>query len=227
MKGKALGRVAPRKKLGDEIADTLRQAILTGQYVAGEKIGLEAVANYLDVSVMPVREALITLANEGLVELESRRGFRAKPLTQEDLDDVFEIQAHLTRILVQRAAQVATPEDIAYLRHNHELLVALADKPTTAANTRRAGELNSDFHRYIAKIPHGDRVRWFLRLTSRYVRDDLFESVPGILDAALAEHPKIIDALEQHDVERAGDLAEKHFAQGAHMVGCSIVPATA
>jgi len=227
MADRSLNRVAPRKKLGDEIADSLRQAILSDQYAPGEKIGLESVANELDVSVMPVREALITLANEGLVEVESRRGFRAKPLSQDDLGDLFEIQAHLTGILVARAAEVATSEDVAALRRNHEQLVELSEKPLTKANTRKAGQLNAEFHRYIARIPRGERVRWFLRLTHRYVRSDLFEAVPSVLDAALRDHPLIIDAIERHDVDEARRLAENHFAQGPQLMGCNTSPAPA
>jgi DNA-binding GntR family transcriptional regulator len=220
-KAKSLAQVAPRKKLGDEIADTLRQAILSGEYATGEKIGLEDLANQLGVSIMPVREALITLSNEGLVDVESRRGFRARPLSQSDLDDLFEIQAHLTGILVGRAAKVITPEDLEELRANHKALVALSKKPMTPANLRKASQLNAEFHRYIAKIPDGDRVRWFLRLTHRYVRSDLYEAVPGVLDASLNDHPAIIDALERGDAEGAARLAEKHFVQGADLIGCT------
>lgn len=218
---KNLPRLESRKKLGEEIADTLRQAILSGQYAKGEKIGLENLANQLGVSVMPVREALVALANEGLVEVESRKGFRARPLEQADIDDLFEIQAHLTGILVRRAAKVVTPEDIANLRRIHQALVEVSQKRLTPANLRKANQLNAEFHRYIAKIPQGDRVRWFLRLTHRFVRSDLYEAVPGVLDASLRDHPKIIDALERGDAAEAGRLAEQHFAQGAELLGCT------
>lgn len=218
---KSFAQFPARKKLGDEIADTVRQAILSGEYAFGEKIVVETLAEELGVSTMPVREALLTLANEGLVEMESRRGFRARPLDQGDLDDLFEIQAHLTGILVGRAAKVIEPDDIAALREIHERLVAQSAKSMTRANMRKVSELNAEFHRYIAKIPQGDRLRWFLRLTHRYVRSDLYESVPGILDASLHDHPRLIEALERGDAAEATRLAEEHFAQGARLIGCT------
>lgn len=211
-----------RQKLGDEIADSLRQEILAGRYESGQRIPLDALAQELDVSSMPVREALITLSNEGLVDVEPRRGFRARPLTQDDLDDLFEVQAALTGILAARAAEVATEEDIDALRAIHGKLEALSSKSLTKGTLREAARLNAEFHRYIAKIPQGDRVRWFLRLSHRYVRADLYESVPGILDASLVDHPKIIDALERHDAVESRRLAEEHFAQGSRLIGCLI-----
>lgn len=214
--------IRERRKLGDEIADSLRQDILAGRYEMGQRIPLDALAQQLDVSSMPVREALISLSNEGLVDVEPRRGFRARPLSQKDLDDLFEVQAVLTGILAGRAAAAATANDIANLRAIHAKLEALSGKTLTKGTLREAARLNAEFHRYIAKIPEGDRVRWFLRLSHRYVREDLYEAVPGILDASLLDHPRIIDALERHDVEGSRRIAEEHFAQGASLVGCLI-----
>lgn len=211
-----------RQKLGDEIAESLRQDILAGRYEAGQRIPLDALAQELDVSSMPVREALITLSNEGLVDVEPRRGFRARPLSQGDLDDLFEVQAVLTGILAARAAEAATEEDIENLRAIHSKLEALSERSLTKATLRDAARLNAEFHRYIAKIPNGDRIRWFLRLSHRYVREDLYEAVPGILDASLADHPKIIAALERGDAIESRRLAEDHFAQGSKLVGCLI-----
>lgn len=214
--------VGARPKLGDEIAETLRQDILRGRFESGEKISLDSLAQELEVSSMPVREALITLSNEGLVELRPRRGFRARPLSRQDLDDVFEIQGVLTGVLVARAAAAATDEDVANLRAIHAKLETLSSRNLTKATLRDAARLNAEFHRYINRIPEGDRVRWFLRLSHKYVRDDLYEAVPGILDASLRDHPAIIDAIAAGDSERARKLAVDHFAQGADLIGCLV-----
>lgn len=215
-----------RPKLGDEIAEKLRQDILMGRYESGEKISLDSLAQELEVSSMPVREALITLSNEGLVELRPRRGFRAKPLSRQDLDDVFEIQGVLTGVLVARAAEAATADDVENLRTIHSKLEALSKKSLTKATLRDAARLNAEFHRYINRVPDGDRARWFLRLAHKYVRDDLYEAVPGILDASLRDHPAIIEAIAAGDGERARALAVEHFSQGADLVGCLVeIPA--
>ncbi|MBB5136856.1 DNA-binding GntR family transcriptional regulator [Thermocatellispora tengchongensis] len=212
-----------RPKLSDEVIETLRQAILSGAYPHGAKLGLEELAEELGVSIMPVREALIALANEGLVVAEPRRGFRASPPEQQDIDDIFEIQAHLAGILAARAAKVATEEDIARLRDIHERFAALSEEPPSRERSAELGRLNTEFHRQINKLPPGDRVRWFLRLANRFVRQDLFESVPGVVEGALQDHPAIIEAIEARDSERARRLVEEHFTQGASLLGCTLL----
>lgn len=220
-----LERLGTRPKLAEEVLHTLRQALLSGVYPPGKKLGLEELASDLGVSMMPVRESLIALANEGLVIAEPRRGFRANPLQQQDLDDLFEVQAHLAGILAARAARISTSDDIEKLRTTHRSLEALSDKAHTAANLRRIGLLNAEFHRQINKLPAGDRIRWFLRLTTKFIREDLFESVPEMIGASLEDHPRIIDALEKHDEVAARRLMEAHFSKGARLLGCLIVAA--
>lgn len=217
-----LRRMQNRLKLSDEIIESLRQALLSGSYPEGAKLGLEELAEELGVSIMPVREALIALANEGLVIAEPRKGFRASPLQQQDLDDIFEIQAHLAGILAARAAKVATEEDVAKLWEMHHRFEAVSQEPPGKERSAKLGELNTEFHRQINKLPPGDRVRWFLRLTNKFVRQDLFESIPGTLESALKDHPRIIEAIAAHDSEQARRLMEEHFAQGASLVGCTL-----
>lgn len=70
--GRALGR---RRQLSDEVADYVRELIMSGQVRHGEFLRLERVADDLGISVTPVREALLSLRGEGFVTLEPRRGF--------------------------------------------------------------------------------------------------------------------------------------------------------
>lgn len=212
-----LARLPDRRKLADEVVDTLRQALLRGDYEPGERLGMDEIAAQLGVSAMPVREALVALANEGLVRAEPRRGFRARPLDEQDLDDLFEIQAHLSGILASRAAAVITPEQVAQLRRIHRSIESACRKPRSVATMRRIFQLNDEFHQAVHRIPPGDRVRWFLRMTSRFVREDLYEAVPGIVEGSLNDHPRIIDALEKGRAELARKLSEEHFLQGAEL----------
>ena len=220
-------RLAPvqfRPKLADEVKDKLRQALLSGRFQRGDRLRLEELAAELGVSIMPVREALIALSNEGLVEAEPRRGFRATPLEQQDLDDIFEVHAKLAGILAARAAAQATDEDIARLRSMHAEFEVLAAGPQSDAASHELGTLNSEFHRAINRIPSGERVRGFIRLTYRYVRSDLFESVPGMISSALSDHPGIVDAIAAHDTEHARTLTEEHLLKGSHLWGCVLAP---
>lgn len=214
-----LSRVDGRPKLADEIAQTLRQAILRGVYERGEKLTLEELASELGVSIMPVREALIALSNERLVIAEPRRGFRANPLSQSDLDDIVEIQSHLAGILAARAAKEATEDDVTKLREIHHGFADATEIVDPEERAEQLEELNDRFHRQINKIPSGERIRWFLRLTNQFVRHDLFDVAPDMVERALKDHPAIIDAIAEEDSASARELMVAHFAYGAHLGG--------
>jgi DNA-binding GntR family transcriptional regulator len=213
-----LRRVKERPKLGEEITAELRQAILSGAFEQGQRLGLEEVAEQLGVSAMPVREALITLASEGFVTALPRRGFRVETLARQDLDDLFAIHAHLSGILAARAAASIAAEDLARLKELHAELVRLDAEPVTPETAAQMNELNVSFHRLINKLPPGNRIRWFLRLTSKFIRNDLYEASPGWRKASIIDHPKIIAALEAHDSEAARRLVESHLLQGIQLI---------
>lgn len=88
-------RLAPTTSLRDKALEILRQAIVTGQIVPGELYSATALAKELGVSVSPVREAMLTLVNEGTLEAVRNRGFRIVELSQQDLVDVFELRLML------------------------------------------------------------------------------------------------------------------------------------
>ena len=91
-----------RKKLGEETTRYLRDALLSGQYATGDRMAVHQLAESLGVSTMPVREALVTLANEGLLEVIPRRGFRVATMGLRDIEDAFKDESG--RLLLSRTA---------------------------------------------------------------------------------------------------------------------------
>ena len=183
---------------------------------------LETVAARLGVSAMPVREALIALSHEGLVLALPRRGFRANPPTALDLHDLFDLHAHLAGVLAGRAATAATVEDIAALEHTQAEFEALAREALsggtmTPAVARRLYDLNHEFHRRIHLSAEGERVRWFLKLTTRFVRRDHYGTSSVWIETTLRDHPRIIDAIRSRDAVRARDTTEAHFRIDAEL----------
>src|SRR5205807_8906231 len=82
-----------RAQLSDEVAGHLRAAIMSGALRPGTFIRLDETAAKLGVSVTPVREALLKLRGEGMVRLEPHRGHVVLPLSRQDVDDIFWVQA--------------------------------------------------------------------------------------------------------------------------------------
>lgn len=95
---------AARPQLAEDVARIVRRRIFDGTYTAGTYVRLDHLAEGLGISVTPVREALLELKAEGLLEQQPRRGFVVRPVTVRDIADVSDVQAYLGGELAARAA---------------------------------------------------------------------------------------------------------------------------
>ena len=148
-------RPPARPKLGEEVARSLRDAVMAGAYPPNSRMGVEELAEQLQVSTMPVREALITLANEGLLEVLPRRGFRVAEVGLRDIADVFKVHAFLAGLLAERATQAITREDLDKLRELEAQIDRLSSSGGSAAEIE---EVNFQFHRVINKAADSRRL---------------------------------------------------------------------
>src|SRR5437660_9800100 len=82
-------RSATRTQLPEEVAGYVRDLIISGEARPGEFLRIERIADALGVSQTPVREGLLSLKSEGLVDLLPRRGFIVAPITPQDITDLF------------------------------------------------------------------------------------------------------------------------------------------
>lgn len=113
-----------RQQLPDEVASYVREMIMSGEVRPGEFLRMEPIAEAVGVSNTPVREGLLALSSEGLVELVPRRGFAVAPFSRQDVRDIFWAQAKLAGELAARAAKKLTPAQIAGLEQNVQLYTA-------------------------------------------------------------------------------------------------------
>jgi DNA-binding GntR family transcriptional regulator len=208
-----------RNKLGQETTRHLREALLTGRYAAGDRMAVEELARMFGVSTMPVREALLTLANEGLLEVLPRRGFRVMPLKLRDIDDAFRVHALVAGLLAEEAAALIDPAGIAGLWAIQQAIEqAFETEEDRHELASRVEDLNFQFHRAINHVPDAKRLRWFLRAANRYVPRRFYETVAGWNEATRERHPAIIEALEARDGARARALMEEHVTEAGRLV---------
>src|ERR1700692_1984123 len=173
---------------------------MSGAYRPGQRVMPQDVAAELGVSVMPIREALIALSSEGLLELLPNRGFRVVEVTRQDVDDLFHVHAMIAGHLADRAAQVVTAQALAELRSLQDQVSGIASQRLSKhERSARVEELNYRFHRAINVLPDAKRLRWFLRAAARFIPRQFYESIPGWVEATINDHPPIIAALAKHD----------------------------
>jgi DNA-binding GntR family transcriptional regulator len=191
-----------------QIADLLTKAILAQRLAPGTKLGERELSEIFSVSRIVVRQALIRLADGGLVTIERHRGaFVARPSLQEAL----EIYDTLTLIEQGIAAQLAErlgPSGWAELRQH----VGRQRQAVEAGNDALADQLGQDFHGLLVRLVQ-NRIAFDIhaQLTRRAM---LLRSLCGSrfdYCSLLEEHQRIVDLLEKGKVRPACDLIDTHY----------------
>ena len=191
----------PHPNLKDKAATYLRDEILTGGLRAGEKIDQEELADRLGMSRLPVREALIELAQENLVDWIPRRGSFVAEFTEDDILDLYAIQGAVAGIAARRAAERITDEATKNLVAAHEEYKRSDDRIAQA-------DIGFAFHQIILDAGASNRVLSVLRLLYRSLPIDFLEATPTWKDQTLHHQAQIIAAMQAHD----GDAAAAAFA---------------
>src|SRR5215203_4308511 len=105
-----------RPNLPDEVAKWMRRAIFSGELKSGERINQDEIAEKLDISRLPIREAVIALEREGLVRTIPRRGSFVWEFRQQDILDQYEMYSLVAALATERAAANLSETEIAELR---------------------------------------------------------------------------------------------------------------
>jgi DNA-binding GntR family transcriptional regulator len=135
-----IGRL--HQPLREAVQDAIRSAIVAGRYLAGERLLEDQLAQELDVSRNPVREALQGLATEGFVEIEPRRGARVAVISRERAIELFEVREALEGMAGRLAAERRTPAQVREL----EDIVRDGRQRSAAGGLDELPELNTRFH---------------------------------------------------------------------------------
>jgi DNA-binding GntR family transcriptional regulator len=200
-----------RPQLSEDVANHVRHIVMSGEVRPGDFIRLDETAANLGVSVTPVREALLTLRGEGMVELVPHRGYVVSPLTPEDIVDIFWLQGQIAVELVRRAAPRITEDVIAELTKFNASLLAAVDK----GQAEEVEVSEFEFHRVLNRLTGANKLAWFLNNATRYTPTRLYASDPEWGRAAVRNHEQLIDALRLGDVELACTLMRRQFTDGA------------
>jgi DNA-binding GntR family transcriptional regulator len=201
---------AVRPQLSDDVARHVRRRIFNGTYPAGEYLRLDQLAAELGISVTPVREALLNLRAEGLLEQHPRRGFMVLEVTARDLADVARVQAFIGGELAARAAENITVEQLAALRAIQDEL----ERAYRQTDLDRTVRLNHDFHRSINVAADSPKLTQFMSSITRYAPESVFPTLEGWPEQSIKDHRALITAFEARDAEAARAVIAEHFTIG-------------
>lgn len=206
-------RLAPATKriLSQEVADRLREAIIRGQFAAGEHLREEQLAAVLDVSRGPVREALALLERENLVAVRRNRGTVVVGLTLTDLDEVFSLRMAVERLAVEWAARNRTESDLEAAAGVLGEFVTALQGPITE---RGAADLDVGFHDALVRAAHHRRLWGSWSAMRAQVQVFLLRRNIANQDwrsQMAAGHKAILDAVAGRDAAGAARLIEDHL----------------
>jgi DNA-binding GntR family transcriptional regulator len=204
----------PRRQLSDEVANHVREQIMSGQLQPGEFVRQERIAQELGLSATPVREALLLLKGEGFLELRPRRGFVVASLSPQDIRDLFTAQELLAGELVFRAAGRVGEDDLRELRR------VLDDTRKAVANDDKdaISYLCHDFHRKINLVADAPRLAWMLSISTKFAPRRFFATSVKWRRATVRDHAAILRALKDHDGEAARAAMIRHMENASEVL---------
>jgi DNA-binding GntR family transcriptional regulator len=198
--------------------ELIRAAIIDGRYQPSQRLIEQRIGDEFSLSRTPVREALRLLEAEGMVITERNRGAIVRPVTREDVADLYELRTRLESLAAERAATRATPEDIAEL----DASIAAFDHEIRPSDTAEVAEIqalnqaNIWFHATIVRIADHSRLR---QLLGRAVDIPLVFQAFRVFthqDRVRANlfHQLIREAVARNEPDRAGRLMSEHILLG-------------
>ena len=203
------GSPVRRSSLRQQIADALRDEVLTGRLQAGRHFTVKEIADLYGVSATPVREALVDLAAQGLLEVEQHRGFQVRRLTPADFRSltearVFVVEAAYRQMAEQGMGDLPTSA-IASVRRRAE----------AAARAARSGVLDVligcdlRFWRELAAIGGNPHICEFLdrvRIQTWIYAVPHLRALNDLAGVCWADHEALVDAFAARDIAAARQL---------------------
>ncbi len=204
------GSAGTNHRLASElIAEGVRDLILRGDLMPGERIRQETLASEYGVSRIPVREALRQLESEGLVNLVPHSGARVSHVDLTECVELYRIREAIEPIVLAASVPKLTEADLADLR---ERMLAVE---AAAGDVNRWLDEDRQFHLLTyraANMPHAMRmVEGFWNQTQQYRRAYVGNLPPERLEIVHLEHRLIVDAIERGDAEDAGQRQQQHI----------------
>jgi DNA-binding GntR family transcriptional regulator len=198
---------ATRQTLADSVTASLRDAIFGGHFQPGQRLAEAQLASSLKVSRAPVREALASLEQEGLVSRTANGGTTVTHLSRQDVEEICSLRSPLEDLAVRLAAANGTAEDWARLAANIRASEAVVDPQQLA-------EKDLEFHEMIARAANHSRLltSWLnLRSQIRLIMVQRNLEDADSRRSTVQGHKELLRALQARNGDEAVAILEHHL----------------
>ena len=208
-----------RTLIGDQVYAIIWQQIVTHKLLPGDKLSDLRLSEELGVSRTPVREALVRLAQDGIVRAESRRGFTVATFSRQDVDDAYDIRTALEVMAVRRAVAHLTDDRIDVAQRALEEGSRLVTSGDPGARELWL-KVDRDFHRMISTASQNQRLLAMLDTLQAQIRafHVYVTHTRPIQQRVIDQHQVILDALRKRDSAAAEQAMEQHVQTVKHHI---------
>ena len=194
----------------EQVADFLREGIISGRYPRGARLKQQEIANLLSTSITPVREALKLLEAEGYVTGDSYRGATVAPFDIEASTEVLGLRILLETQLVRGAVDHASGADIAELK----VMSGEFARAYEAGDNETARAANYRFHHRMFEIARMPQTLHFVQILWARYPFDLINRLTGRVSRAAQEHDDMLAAIIAGDAAAAMLATRQHVEAG-------------
>lgn len=193
------------------IQEEIERLIMTGEIPVGGRINESELAQRFNTSRGPIREALRTLEEAGLVHNIKNRGVFVREISFDEADEIYELREALEEIIGRRVARAMTPEALKRLK----AMLAPMKSAAQAQDVEQYAQLNLQFHDILLDTAGSQKLtETYKRLTKELL---LFRmralDIGGGLRVSADEHRAIVEAIASGDPDRAGAVMRRHVAE--------------
>lgn len=210
-------RPIPPVQLGDRTYESIRSAIIGGELPAGQPLVDRQLADQLQVSRTPVREALHRLEADGLVQPRGRAGWEVTPFTEQDVHELFQLRMLLEPVGIDALAKA---RDDALLERVAAFFDGY-DHPVTAERYEDYVARDRAFHELLVACSGNRRLQRFYAVIGSHIdrgRHFLTGSADGRADDTLDEHRVVAAAVGDRDFAGAREALLRHLRTGEELM---------
>jgi DNA-binding GntR family transcriptional regulator len=208
--------VGKNRLIGDIAYDSLKDAIIKGSITPGQRLVENRLSAQMNVSRIPIREAIKKLEKDGLVERTETQGLIVKGMSRDDIEETFGLRAVLESYAAYLATKRMTDASLKKLEDSLDVYREALD----AGDTDKLVQQNTVFHEIIYKAAGSQKL---YALINNF-KDSIYRYRKPLLDSldyargSLVDHEAMVSAMREKDKKKVEQLVKKHILRGGKII---------
>ncbi len=202
-------KVIQKKTLHEEIANNLREMIMSGELREGDKIRENGLCDMMGISKTPLREALRVLSAEGLIRLIPNRGSFVTTPTFEEIKEMFDVMSVLEGVCARTAVEKMSEQDFLKLEKLHQKL----EKNFGLKDQKEYIHQNNLYHAFVQELAGNKTLNQIVNGLRQKILLYRFQSLnlPGRFEQSIEEHRSLLKAFRDRDPKKVEILMKSHL----------------